>query len=203
MKEVIIMKNNAMMIDYYEFTMAQTYFDKKEQDRKVYFDIFFRSNPFNGGYTITSCLDEVIKYIKNFKITEEDIEYLRKTNDFKEEFLEYLKNLKFTGDIFAIKDGVPVFPNEPVITVKANIIEAQLIETALLACFNHGALVTTAAKRITNEAGNIPVMEFGARRARGIDSAIEASKFAYIGGCVGTSNTYAGMKYGIPVLGTM
>lgn len=197
------MKNNAMMIDYYEFTMAQTYFDKKEQDRKVYFDIFFRSNPFNGGYTITSCLDEVIKYIKNFKITEEDIEYLRKTNDFKEEFLEYLKNLKFTGDIFAIKDGVPVFPNEPVITVKANIIEAQLIETALLACFNHGALVTTAAKRITNEAGNIPVMEFGARRARGIDSAIEASKYAYIGGCAGTSNVIAGMESNIPVLGTM
>lgn len=197
------MKNNTMMIDYYEFTMAQTYFDKNEQNKKVYFDVFFRSNPFKGGYTITGGLDEIIKYINNFNFTDEDIEFLRRKKDFTEEFLGYLKNLKFTGNIYAIPDGTPVFPNEPVITVKANIIEAQLIETAILACFNHGALVTTAAKRITNEAGNIPVMEFGARRAPGIDSAIEASKYAYIGGCCGTSNVIAGMKNNIPVLGTM
>ena len=197
------MKNNTMVIDFYEFTMAQTYFDKGEQNKKVYFDIFFRSNPFNGGYAIMGGLDNIVDYINNFKFTEEDINYLRGTGKFKEEFLEYLKNLKFTGDIFAIEDGTPIFPNEPVLTVRANVIEAQLIETALLANFNHGTLVTTAAKRITNAAGDIPVMEFGARRARGEDSSIEASKYAYVGGCSGTSNTKSAMKYDIPALGTM
>ncbi|MDO4963053.1 MAG: nicotinate phosphoribosyltransferase [bacterium] len=197
------MENKTMMTDFYELTMAQTYFDAGEQNKKVYFDVFFRNNPFNSGYTIMGGLDAIIDYINNFKISEEDIDYLRSLNTFSEKFLEYLKNLKFTGDIFAVKDGTPIFPNEPVITVRANVIEAQLIETALLACFNHGSLVTTASKRITNAAGSVPVMEFGARRARGIDSAIEASKYAYIGGCVGTSNVYAGKKYDIPVLGTM
>lgn len=195
--------NNTMMIDFYEFTMAQTYFDKGEKDRIVYFDVFFRKNPFNGGYTIMGGLDNIIDYIKNFKITEEDIDFLRRTGNFSEEFLTYLKDLKFNGDLFAVPDGTPVFPNEPVITVRANVIEAQLIETALLTCFNHGALVTTAAKRITDAACNIPVMEFGARRARGIESANDASKYAYVGGCVGTSNVMAGMKNDIPILGTM
>ena len=194
--------NKTMMIDYYEFTMAQTYFDKKEENKKVYFDIFFRSNPFNGGYTIMGGLDEMIDYINNFKFTDEDIEYLRDTGSFSEEFLAYLKDLKFTGDIYAVPDGTPVFPNEPVLTVRANVIEAQLLETALLACFNHAALVTTSAKRITNAAGNVPVMEFGARRARGIEAANEASKYAFIGGCVGTSNVYAAKKNNIPKKGT-
>lgn len=197
------MKNNTMVIDYYEFTMGKTYFDNGEKDKKVYFDLFFRTNPFKGGYTISGGLDNIINYIKNFKISEDDIKYLRGTGDFSEEYLQYLKELKFTGDIYAIPDGTPVFPNEPVITIKANVIEAQLIETALLTNFNHGSLVTTIAKRITTAAGNIPVMEFGARRARGEDSAIEASKYAYVGGCVGTSNTQAGKEYDIPVMGTM
>jgi len=192
-----------MVIDYYEFTMGKTYFDNGEKDKKVYFDLFFRTNPFKGGYTISGGLDNIINYIKNFKISEEDVEYLRSTGDFSEEYLQYLKELRFTGDIYAIPDGTPVFPNEPIITVKANIIEAQLIETALLTNFNHGSLVTTIAKRITTAAGDIPVMEFGARRARGEDSAVEASKYAYIGGCVGTSNTQAGKEYDIPVMGTM
>ena len=191
------------MTDFYELTMAQTYFMEGKKDEIVYFDLFFRKNPFNGGYTISNGLDSIIDYVKNFHFDEEEINYLRSLGKFNEEFLEYLKNLKFTGDIYAVPDGTPVFPNEPVLIVKAKAIEAQLIETALLASFNHGSLVTTAAKRITNEAKNIPVMEFGARRARGIDSAIEASKYGYIGGCVATSNTYAGMKYDIPVMGTM
>ena len=195
--------NKTMMIDFYEFTMAQTYFDKGEENKKVYFDIFFRSNPFNSGYTLMGGLDEIIDYINNFKITNEDIEYLKSTGSFTNEFLNYLKCLKFTGDIYAIPDGTPIFPNEPVITVRANVIEAQLLETALLACFNHASLVTTAAKRITNAAGNVPVMEFGARRARGIEAANEASKYGYIGGCSGTSNVYASKKYNIPALGTM
>ena len=196
------MENKTLMTDLYELTMAQTYLDKNEQNKKVYFDIFFRKNPFNGGYAISGGLDNIIDYINNFKITEEDINYLRSLNKFSEEFLNYLKDLKFTGDILAVPDGTVVFPNEPVITVRANIIEAQLIETALLACFNHGTLVTTAAKRITN-ATDKPVMEFGARRARGIDSAIDVSKYAYVGGCSGTSNVIAGIKYGIPLMGTM
>ena len=197
------MENKTLMTDFYELTMAQTYFNEGKKDEVVYFDLFFRKNPFNGGYTVSGGLDEIIKYIQNFKYGEEEIEYLRSLGKFSDEFLNYLKDLKFDGDIFAVPDGTVVFPNEPVLTVRANAIVAQLIETALLTNFNHGSLVTTAAKRITSEAGDIPVMEFGARRARGIDSAIEASKCAYIGGCCGTSNTYAGMKYDIPVLGTM
>ncbi len=197
------MENNTLMTDLYELTMGQTYFDKGEKDRIAYFDVFFRSNPFDSGYTISSGIDNIVEYINNFKITEEDIEYLRTLELFNDEYLNYLKNLKFNGDIYAVPDGTPVFPNEPVITVRANIIEAQIIETAILANFNHGTLVTTAAKRITDAAKEVPVMEFGARRARGIDSAIEASKYGYIGGCVGTSNVLSGKKYDIPVMGTM
>ena len=197
------MENKTLMTDFYELTMAQTYFMEGKKDEVAYFDVFFRKNPFEGGYTIQGGIETMIEYIENFHFDEKMINYLRKTNKFNEEFLAYLKDLKFTGSIYAIPTGTPVFPNEPVITVKAPIIEAQIIETALLACFNHGSLVTTAAKRITNEAKDIPVMEFGARRARGIDSAIEASRYAYIAGCVGTSNTQAGMLYDIPVLGTM
>ncbi len=196
-------KNLTMMIDFYEFTMAQTYFDKKEEDKVAYFDIFFRENPFKGGYTLMGGLDEIINYVNNFRFTDRDIEYLREQECFTEDFLDYLRNLKFTGDIYAVEDGTPIFPNEPVITIKAPVIQAQLLETALLACFNHASLVTTAAKRITNAAGNVPVMEFGARRARGIEAANEASKYGYIGGCVGTSNTYVGEKTGIKALGTM
>lgn len=197
------MENKTLMTDFYELTMAQTYFDQGKQYEEVYFDIFFRKNPFNGGYTISGGLEETINYIKNFNFNKEEINYLRSLNQFSEKFLNYLETLKFEGDIYSVPDGTIVFPNETVLTVKAPIITAQLLETALLANFNHASLVTTAAKRITNEAGDIPVMEFGARRARGIDSAIEASKYAYIGGCCGTSNTLAGMKYNIPVLGTM
>lgn len=197
------MENKTMMTDFYELPMAQTYFEQGCKDEIAYFDIFFRSNPFQGGYLMTGGLGETIDYIKNFKFEEEDIEFLRELGCFHEEFLNYLKNLKFTGDIYAMPDGTAAFPNEPVLTVRTNMIEAQIIETALLANFNHGSLVTTKAKRITNEAEGIPVMEFGARRARGCDSAIEASHHAYIGGCSGTSNVYAGKKYKIPLLGTM
>lgn len=198
-----MMNNKTMMTDFYELTMAQTYFDQGKKDEVAYFDIFFRSNPFNGGYTMTGGLEETIEYLQNFKFEEDDIDFLRTTGSFSEEFLAYLKDLKFTGDLYAMPDGTAAFPNEAVLTVRANMVEAQIIETALLANFNHGSLVTTKAKRVTSAAKKIPVMEFGARRARGVDSAIEASKHAYIGGCAGTSNVYAGKKYDIPVLGTM
>ena len=197
------MENKTLMTDFYELTMDQTDFNEGIKNKKVYFDLFFRTNPFEGGYAIAGGLEETIEYIKNFKFGEKEIEYLRSLNTFNEDFLNYLANLKFKGDVYAVEDGTVVFPNEPVITVKSDPITAKILETALLTNFNHGTLVTTAAKRITNAADGIPVMEFGARRARGMDSAIEASKHAYVGGCAGTSNTYAGMKYGIPVLGTM
>ena len=195
--------NKTLMTDFYELTMAQTYFLEGKKDEIFYFDVFFRRNPFDGGYTISGGLDEIINYIENFKFDKEEIEFLKGLGKFDDRFLDYLETLQFKGDLYAVPDGTMIFPNEPVMTIRADAITAQLLETALLACFNHASLVTTASKRITSEALNIPVMEFGARRARGIDSAIEASKYSYIGGCVGTSNTYAGMKYGIPVLGTM
>ena len=195
--------NKTLMTDFYELTMAQTYFLEGKQNEIMYFDIFFRENPFNGGYTISGGLDEMINYIKNFHFGEEEISYLRSLNQFNDNFLNYLSNLKFKGDLYAVPDGTIIFPNEPVMTIKADAVTAQILETALLACFNHASLEITASKRITKEAKGVPVMEFGARRARGIDSAVEASKNSIIGGCVGTSNTYAGMKYGIPVLGTM
>ena len=197
------MGNMTMLIDFYEFTMGQTYFDKGEANKKAYFDVFFRKNPFKGGYTISGGLDKIIEYIKNFHFTDSDINYLRQIGNFSEDYLNYLRNLKFTGDIYAIPDGTVVFPNEPVITVKANIIEAQLIETALLLYFNSASLYTTASKRITEAAQNKPVMEFGARRGRSDEATIESSKYAYIGGCAGTSNTISAIINNIPAMGTM
>lgn len=195
--------NDTLLVDEYELKMSQTYFDAGVKDTVVVFDLFFRRNPFKGGYTISGGLDNIIDYILNFKFDTDDIKYLRNTNNYNEEFLEYLSNLKFTGDIYAIPDGTPVFPNEPVITIKAKVIEAQMIETAILAHFNHASLVTTKAKRITTAAQGRTVMEFGARRARGTSSAYEASKYAIVGGCSGTSNVKTAKDLGINALGTM
>lgn len=195
--------NKTLMTDFYELTMCQAYFESNKQNDIVYFDVFFRNNPFNGGYAIMGGLEEIIDYILNFKFTKEDIKFLRNQNIFTDKFLNYLKNLKFKGDVYSVIDGTPIFPNEPIITIKCDIIMAQLLETAILASFNHRSLVTTATRRLVNEAKDIPIMEFGARRARGVDSAIEASKYAFVGGCIGTSNTLAGKKYNIPVMGTM
>lgn len=197
------MKNYTMMTDLYELTMAQTYFNSNKQNEICYFDGFFRNMPFGSGYALMGGVDHIIDYIKNLKFEERDIEYLRTLDLFTEEFLNYLRNFKFHGDIYAIPDGTPVFGNEPLVTIRSNIIEAQIIETAILSYMNACILFTTAAKRMTDAARTIPIMEFGARRANGPEAAIMASKCAYIGGCVGTSNVEAGMEYGIPVMGTM
>lgn len=195
--------NETMMTDLYELTMAQTYFNDKKIDEKVYFDGFFRNIPFENGYALMGGVDDIIAYINSLKFEEDDIKYLRSLGQFNEEFLQYLRNFKFTGDIKIIPDGTPIFANEPIITVRANLIEAQIIETAILSYLNSCIKFTTAAKRMTDAAGNIPIMEFGARRADGPAAAVLASKCSYIAGCVGTSNVKAGKKYGIPVMGTM
>ena len=195
-----VKENDTMVVDMYELPMGKTYFDTGDKDTYVYYDIFFRRNPFKGGYTISGGLDNIIDYVKNFEYTDDDIDYLRSLGKYSEEYLKELKGKKFTGDIYMVPDGTIVFPNEPVLTLKATAVEAQLLETAILSYFNTGSLITTAAKRITNEAGDVPVMEFGARRSL---NPMETSKYGYIGGCVGTSLVKAGKKYGIPIMGTM
>ena len=197
------MSNKTMMTDLYELTMAQVYFSQGEKDKIAYFDAFFRKEPLDTGYGIMAGLDNVIKYIQELKFTEEDINYLRSLNQFTEDFLNYLKEFKFTGDIYAVPDGTPVFRNEPILTVRAPIIEAQIIETAVLSYLNAAICYATATKKITEVTKNIGVMEFGARRAFGPDAAVEASKCSIIGGAIGTSNVLAGKIYGMPVLGTM
>lgn len=193
--------NEIMSTDRYEFTMSYGYFLEGMQDKIAYFDVFFRRNPFNNGYTIMAGLDQIIKDVKNLHFEESDIEYFRKQGIYNEEFLEYLKNFKFKGDIYAIPDGTLIFPNEPVITVKANLIESQILETLLLSHFNSASLVATASKRIVLEAKK-PVMEFGSRRTHS-KAAIDAGKNAYLAGCVGTSNEGTGEYYNVPTLGTM
>ncbi len=196
-------RNLTMMTDFYELTMGETYFKSGKKDEIAVFDAFFRKNPLGGGYGIMGGVDRIIQFIENVHFTESDIEYLRNTKQFSEEFLSYLKNFHFTGNIYAIPDGTPIFANEPIVTVKAPIIEAQLIETILLSYLNANILYTTSARRVVEAAGNIGIMEFGARRALGPETAVEASKCAMIAGCVGTSNVLAGQEYGFPVLGTM
>ena len=197
------MRNLTMMTDFYELTMSQAYYKAGKKDEVAVFDAFFRKNPLGGGYGVMGGIDRIIEFIKNAHFNEEDIKYLRSTGQFDEDFLSYLKSFKFSGSIYAIPDGTPVFGNEPIVTVKAPIIEAQIIETILLSYLNANICYTTAATRVVEATKGIGVMEFGARRAMGPEAALEASKCAVIAGCVGTSNVLAGQKYGVPVMGTM
>lgn len=192
-----------LVADFYEYTMANGYFNKNMQDRIAYFDVFFRKVPDEGGYAIVAGLEQIINYIRNLSFDEEDINYLRKQNKFSEEFLNYLENFRFTGDIWAIPEGTVVFPNEPLITVKAPIIQAQLLETMLLLKTNHQSLIATKTSRIVKEAQGRPVMEFGARRAHGINAAVEGARAAIIGGAVGTSCTLSAKEFNVPASGTM
>lgn len=192
-----------LVADFYEYTMANGYFNKNMEDRIAYFDVFFRKVPDEGGYAIVAGLEQIINYIRNLSFDEEDISYLRKQNKFSEEFLNYLGNFRFTGDIWAIPEGTVVFPNEPLITVKAPIIQAQLLETMLLLTTNHQSLIATKTSRIVKEAQGRPVMEFGARRAHGINAAVEGARAAIIGGAVGTSCTLSAKEFNVPVSGTM
>lgn len=198
------MKHNfSMLMDLYELTMSNSYFLDGREDQIAYFDMFFRKTPDEGGFSIAAGLEQLIEYIQNLHFEEEDIAYLRSLELFDERFLTYLKTFKFTGDMWAVEEGTPVFPNEPLVSIRAPIIQAQLIETMLLLTINHQSLIATKANRIVRAAKDVPVVEFGARRAQGRDGAFLGARAAYIGGCVGTSNILAGAHFNIPVYGTM
>ena len=191
-----------LIADFYEFTMSNGYFEKNKK-KIAYFDIFFRKVPDDGGYAIMAGLEQVIEYIQNLQFDEEDIAYLRSQKIFSEEYLTYLSHFKFSGDVWAIPEGTVIFPNEPLITVRAPLIEAQLLETVLLLIINHQSLIATKTSRIVNAAQGKPVMEFGARRAHGVSAAVYGARAAIIGGAVGTSCTLTAEKFDVPASGTM
>ena len=195
-------RNLTQLTDFYQLTMMQGYFFAKDVNETVIFDAFYRSNPDDNGYAIAAGLEQVIEYIKNLHFTTEDIEYLRGTGYFREEFLEYLATFRFTGDIYALPEGTVMFPREPFLKVIAPIMEAQLIETAMLNIINHQSLIATKASRVVHAARGDGIMEFGLRRAQGPDAGIYGARAAMIAGCVGTSNILAGKMFGVPILGT-
>ncbi len=196
-------KNLSLLVDFYEITMTNGYLMNKDTDVRVYFDYFFRRVPDGGGFAITAGLEQFVDYIMNIEFSAQDIEMLRKMDMFCDEFLEYLRNFKFDGDVWAIPEGTPVFPNTPIVTIGASILQAQLIETMLLLTLNHQSLIATKANRIVRAAGKKPVVDFGARRGHGIDATLYGARAMYISGCVGTSNVLAHKMFDIPVVGTM
>ncbi|WP_343249824.1 nicotinate phosphoribosyltransferase [Diplocloster hominis] len=193
--------NLTLLTDFYELTMMQGYF-KNKANEKVIFDAFYRTNPSNGGYAIAAGLEQVIDYIRNLTFSAEDIDYLRSVGSFEEDFLDYLSTFRFSGDIYAIPEGSVVFPREPLIKVVAPIMEAQLVETAILTIINHQSLIATKASRVCYAAKGNGIMEFGLRRAQGPDAGIYGARAAMIGGCIGTSNVLAGQLFDVPVKGT-
>ena len=195
--------NLTMLCDFYELTMAGGYFEHGYRDRICYFDLFFRRCPDGGGFAIAAGLEQIIEYIQDLHFSAEDIAYLRQRNLFSEEFLEYLASFKFTGDIWAVPEGTPIFPQEPIITVRAPAIQAQLIETFLLLSINHQSLIATKANRVVRAAQGRTVLEFGSRRAQGADAAILGARAAYIGGCHGTACTISDQLFGVKAGGTM
>ncbi len=195
--------NLTMLCDFYELTMAHGYFEHGYKERITYFDLFYRRCPDGGGFAIAAGLEQIIEYIQELRFEPEDIEYLRERKLFSEAFLDYLANFKFTGDIWAVPEGTPVFPKEPIITVRAPAIQAQLIETFLLLSVNHQSLIATKANRIVRAADGRTVLEFGSRRAQGADAAILGARAAYIGGCNGTACTISDQLFGVYAGGTM
>ena len=195
--------NKALICDYYEYTMANGYHCSGMGDRILYFDIFFRTVPDGGGFAIAGGLASIVDFVKNLKFDDSDIEYMRGKGIFSDSYLETLRGFHFTGDIWAMPEGTPIFPGEPVITVRARAEEAQVLETYLLICFNHQSLITTKASRIVRAAKGRAVLEFGARRAQGASAAVEGARCAYIAGCAGTSCTLTDKLYGAPASGTM
>lgn len=195
--------NLTMLCDFYELTMGAGYFANGYTDRITYFDLFFRRCPDGGGFAIAAGLEQIVQYIQDLHFDTEDIAYLRERKCFNEDFLNYLANFKFTGDIWAVPEGTPIFPREPIITVRAPAIQAQLVETYLLLCVNHQSLIATKANRVVRAAEGRTVLEFGSRRAQGADAAILGARAAYIGGCHGTACTISDQLYGVHAGGTM
>lgn len=195
--------NLTLLCDFYELTMGNGYFLTDKQDTQACFDLYFRKVPDNGGYAIAAGLAEMVEYLEQLHFSEEDIEFLRSKNQFCEEFLQYLANFKFECDVYAVPEGTPVFPNEPIVTVKGPAIQAQLLETMLLLTINHQSLIATKANRIVRAAQGRPVFEFGSRRAQGSNAAILGARAAYIAGCKGTACACCEQLYGIPAVGTM
>lgn len=198
-----IERNLTMLCDFYELTMANGYIKCGYADRYTYFDVFYRSNPDGGGYAIAAGLEQIINYINNLSFSDRDIEYLRSKNLFDEEFLDYLRNFKFDGDVWAVPEGTVIFPNEPVITVRAKAPQAQFIETFILMQFNHQSCIATKASRMVRAAEGRPISEFGSRRAQGADAAILGARAAYIGGVNATACTISDEYYSVPATGTM
>lgn len=196
-------RNLSMLADFYEFTMGNGFIKNNVEDKIAYFDMFFRNIPDNGGFAIMAGVEQIIEYLKNLSFSDEDIEYFKKRNMFCDEFLNYLRNFKFECDVWAIPEGTPIFPQEPVLIVRGPVIQAQLVETMILITINHQSLIATKANRIVRAAKGRPVIEFGSRRAHSYDSATLGARAAYIGGCLGTANTLSDRVYGIPALGTM
>lgn len=196
-------RNVSMVMDMYELTMSNGYFNKKYQDTIVAFDVFYRNNPDNAGFAVFAGLEQVIEYIQNLHFSEEDVEYLRSKNLFTEDFLDYLLHFKFKGDIYAMPEGTIMYPNEPIMTVVAPLIDAQLIETTILLEINHQSLIATKTNRIVQAAGGKPISDFGARRAHNVDAAVYGARAAYIGGAASTATVLAGKMFNIPISGTM
>ena len=195
--------NLTLLCDFYELTMGNGYFEKGYKDRICYFDVFFRQCPDGGGFAIAAGLEQIVHYIQNLRFSQEDIAYLRSRNLFTDSFLDYLANFRFTGDIWAVPEGTPIFPKEPIMTIRAPAIQAQLIETYILLSVNHQSLIATKANRIVRAAEGRTVLEFGSRRAQGADAAIQGARAAYIGGCHGTACTIADQLFGVYAGGTM
>ena len=195
--------NYTMLCDFYELSMANGYFQTPLKDRVTYFDVFFRRVPDGGGFAIAAGLEQVVNYIRNLHFTEDDIEYLRSKGGFVEEFLDYLRTFKFNGDIWAVPEGTPVFPGEPMMTIRAPAVQAQFIETYILLALNHQSLIATKANRIVRAAEGRSVAEFGSRRAQGASGALLGARAAYIAGCSGTACVQADREYGVPATGTM
>ena len=196
-------RNLTMVMDFYELTMSNGYFLDQDKDIRVAFDVFYRKNPDNGGFAIFTGLEQIVEYVLNLHFDNDDIEYLRSQNLFAEEFLAYLKDFHFTGDIYAFPEGTVMYPNEPCLTVVAPLIDAQLIETAILLQINHQSLISTKTRRIVRAAGGRAVSDFGARRAHNMDAAIYGARAAYIGGANSTATVLSGQMFGMPISGTM
>ena len=202
MSNTLESRNLTMLVDFYELSMANGYFTNSFKDTVAYFDMFFRKVPDNGGFAIMAGLRQLIDYLKNLKFTQKDIEFFKRKG-FSEDFIDYLRDFKFTCDVWAIPEGTPIFPGEPIITVKGPVIEAQLIETMVLLTINHQSLIATKANRLKRAAGDRMIMEFGSRRAQGYDAAIYGARAAYIGGCDATACAIDERDFGVPAVGTM